>query len=351
MLEIRPVTLPDTHTDPGWAAYCRLLNANERELIGGPQWDIDPAVHLESLRADPDTAWVRLEALVDGSPAGFLHASTDLADAPDSATVTVFVLPELRGRGIATALIEAYRSKVPGTLRRVRAWVEAPVRPDADLRPMSGHGAVDARNPGVRLALKHGLTLGVVERVSRYDFGAPLVDPAEAVATAAAVAGDDYEVRAWEGESPDEFLPGLARLKERMAVDQPSGGLEVVEQSWDVDRVRERERLALVGYRLFRTVAIHRPTGEVAATSVLSLSRSNPEAFLDQGDTIVLAEHRGRRLGMLVKGTNLVQVARLVPDATGIVTWNAAENRPMLAVNEALGFHPILTSGGFELIR
>jgi GNAT superfamily N-acetyltransferase len=80
----------------------------------------------------------------------------------------------------------------------------------------------------------------------------------------------------------------------------------------------------------------------------MALDRVNPDAFVDQFDTIVLPEHRGHRLGMLVKAANLLQVRRAAPTATSIVTWNAAENRHMLAVNEALGFYPILISGGFE---
>lgn len=148
----------------------------------------------------------------------------------------------------------------------------------------------------------------MVERVSRYDFAAPGVDPDTALAEAGAVAGEDYEVR-------------------------------------------ERERVLLLGNRLFHAVVLHRPTGEVVALSDLALSRANPAAFVDQMDTIVLPGHRGRRLGMLVKAANLIQVRRLAPSAAGIVTWNAAENRYMLAVNEALGFVPMLTSGGFEATR
>ncbi|TAL24479.1 MAG: hypothetical protein EPN99_02770 [Frankiales bacterium] len=56
-----------------------------------------------------------------------------------------------------------------------------------------------------------------------------------------------------------------------------------------------------------------------------------------QWDTLVLKEHRGHRLGTLVKLACLQRVAEEVPQARVISTWNAAENAPMIRVNDALG--------------
>jgi hypothetical protein len=50
---------------------------------------------------------------------------------------------------------------------------------------------------------------------------------------------------------------------------------------------------------------------------------------------------------MLLKVENLRHLAREAPAADRVVTWNADENRPMLQVNEALGFRHVATSGSW----
>ena len=67
-----------------------------------------------------------------------------------------------------------------------------------------------------------------------------------------------------------------------------------------------------------------------------------------QEDTLVLAEYRGHRLGMLLKATNIQLLMEQAPATTAIVTFNAEENRPMLAVNEAVGFRPIGYEGVWQ---
>jgi hypothetical protein len=60
-----------------------------------------------------------------------------------------------------------------------------------------------------------------------------------------------------------------------------------------------------------------------------------------QWDTLVMAEHRGHRLGLLIKAANLRALRRELPDVSWLCTWNAESNEPMLRVNRALGFHPV----------
>ncbi len=62
----------------------------------------------------------------------------------------------------------------------------------------------------------------------------------------------------------------------------------------------------------------------------------------------MLREHRGHRLGMLLKVENLLALERLAPGRPAVLTWNACENRPMLDVNDAVGFVAIGYEGAWR---
>jgi hypothetical protein len=110
---------------------------------------------------------------------------------------------------------------------------------------------------------------------------------------------------------------------------------------WDAARVRaEEEVLARRGCRALTATVEHVPTGKLVAFSQLAIPKDRTRP-VDQGPTLVLTEHRGRRLGMLVKVANIQELARVSPESPVIQTDNVEENRPMLDVNEAVGFRAI----------
>jgi hypothetical protein len=77
----------------------------------------------------------------------------------------------------------------------------------------------------------------------------------------------------------------------------------------------------------------------VAWTSVVG-HRSQPEHAW-QHITLVAPEHRGHRLGLLVKLANLAQVTELRPGLAAIDTFNAPSNEHMLRINQMIGFRPV----------
>ena len=60
------------------------------------------------------------------------------------------------------------------------------------------------------------------------------------------------------------------------------------------------------------------------------------------------AGHRGHRLGMLVKLSNLRRLRAEYPAVERVVTYNAAEIDHMLAINVALGFRPAGYDGEWQ---
>lgn len=94
------------------------------------------------------------------------------------------------------------------------------------------------------------------------------------------------------------------------------------------------------GRRFVETIAVERSTGELAAFTDVSVpAHDRTQAY--QWNTLVLQEHRGRRLGQLVKAANLRALLRELPAVTRLVTWNADVNEPMLRVDRAMGFVPV----------
>ena len=49
-------------------------------------------------------------------------------------------------------------------------------------------------------------------------------------------------------------------------------------------------------------------------------------------------DHRGHRLGLLLKIEMMRWLAEAEPQIAEIVTWNNADNRYMIDVNEAIGY-------------
>ena len=94
--------------------------------------------------------------------------------------------------------------------------------------------------------------------------------------------------------------------------------------------------------------AEHIPTRTLAAFTGFA-AVPNTDEFVHQDDTLVIKEHRGKRLGMLVKTANLQRLAAERPSVRRVGTWNAEENSYMLSINVALGFRPAGGSGEWQL--
>lgn len=99
--------------------------------------------------------------------------------------------------------------------------------------------------------------------------------------------------------------------------------------------------------RILITAAQHVETGELAGFTELGIG-PDLTATTHQHDTLVLREHRGHRLGQLIKCAALLRWSDIAPESPSIITYNAEENRPMLSINEALGFRAIAYEGAWR---
>jgi GNAT superfamily N-acetyltransferase len=261
------------------------------------------------------------------------------------AYVSLLVRPALAGRGIGRALLarveEIARAEGRTTIIAANSYSPEPPPGPGALGAPTGAGCVPADSRGSRFALDHGYALEQVERASvlRLPVDPDRLDRLDA--EAAEHAGDDYRLHTWWNEVPAAWQDQIAVLWTRMSTDAPSAALDIEESPWDEARVRDHlAGLAAQQQNALITVAEHVPTGTLAAFTVLQIPQADV-AFAFQDDTLVLREHRGHRLGMLVKIANLRAYAERRPGERRVHTWNAQENAHMLAINVALGFEPV----------
>lgn len=269
--------------------------------------------------------------------------------------VDVVVHPAHRGAGVGTALLTEGERLVRAAERAtVIASSEHRGEPAADdpdaLVAPTGSGRILATDPGARFAMAHGYTLGQAERYSVLELP---VDPAHLErlrADAEARAGSGYRLVRWRDRAPDEHVAGLAVLETRMSTDAPNGEVDFREDVWTVERVRDHElRIAEADHGFLVVAVQHVESGDLVGFTMVEyvLDEDGP---LFQEDTIVLSEHRGHRLGMLLKADMLQWLAAERPGARRVHTWNAEENAHMLGINVALGFSPVGVAGMWQKV-
>lgn len=277
-------------------------------------------------------------AWLDGRIVG--RASVDaLLEEPDTCWLGVQVLPECRRLGIGTALADWIEAAVRAEGRtKLITYAVSAIAAGEQVASPTGFGSVPRQNPEVRFLLGRGYTLEQVERASRLALPVDNADLTMRLADATASAGDGYRVHQWSGRIPAQWRADMAVLYTAMSTEEPSAGLNEPESVWTPERIMEAEELeAGDGRTSLFTVAEHVPTGKLCGLTMFSVPGETTRV-VSQEDTLVMPEHRGHRLGTLLKISNLVQLQRDLPGHPAITTFNAEENRPMLDVNEAVGF-------------
>ncbi|MEV7007847.1 GNAT family N-acetyltransferase [Streptosporangium sp. NPDC051022] len=186
-----------------------------------------------------------------------------------------------------------------------------------------------------------GAKLGMVDTRAALDLHAA-DRPALAGARAEAVRrARDYRLERWTGPTPPELVPDMVRLMEGMN-DAPQDGLEIEGVRWDADRyVASEEAIRDAGLLAYTTIARHVETGEPAGYTQIHVDAEEPRGWSHQGDTTVLAAHRGHRLGLLMKIENTSWFQERDPSIRYVVTRNADSNTHMVAINELMGFRPL----------
>ena len=353
---IEPLVLPDAVDSEDAGAFLEfgaLSDALVLETWGNADRLAPLATRLQYWRDSP-YAQVRLFFVrLDGRMVARSWIRFGVQENLETALLHVTVLREFSDRGIGRALlVHAEQLAASRGRTTLQTFTEHPADFDADgpglLQPATGTGGVPADAKGVRFALQAGYRLEQVERFSALPLPADEGTLAALEREAAEKAAQQYELLHWTDSCPEEYAAQLAVLMSRMSTDTPVGALTYDAESWDVARVRHVENTwKKAGLNSLVAAARHRSTGELAAYTVLQVSDGKPW-LANQDDTLVAGHHRGHRLGMLVKILNIRRLEADYPRVERIVTFNAAENDHMLAINVALGFRPAGYDGEWQ---
>ena len=290
-------------------------------------WEHDvpdtPFASLASYRAGLQNPWPGFAMEVylgrlDGLPVGILGLRLPLRDNLDGGNAEIYVLPAHRRHGMGRALY-AYAVARLHELGRKRLFGQTVRRfPDGDA-----------------FAAAMGATAALAETRSRLDVAAADLTHLDGLHA------DGYRLIRWTGIPPDDVIDDVAYLDSRYILDAPQGDLVVEQELVDADRVRDAQRASIVRRRTtFHVGAVHVASGRLVAWTFLASADDAPwHAW--QNITLVAPEHRGHRLGLMVKLDNLRHIRAARPELRAIDTFNATANEHMLAINQTMGFRPV----------
>ena len=346
-----PLVVPASVDAPDagdFVAMVRTRNEIYREINGTDDEDADPAELLPLFHHSEYTQRIWWIVRLDDEVVGGVGVELPHEEGSHVAYGWIELLQRVWSRGIGSAAHDLIERTAREHGRTVLQMWAAHVHADGEqLAPPTGFGSVP-RDHAARFLLRHGYTLEQIERQSALTLDAAGAARIDDLLAAAQAASAGYEVVQWMLPTPDALADDYAWMKSRMSTDAPAADLEVDEETWDAARVRDHDARYLESGRTLQvTAARHIATGRLVAFNELVAGIDRTRATM-QEDTLVLREHRGHRLGMLVKCAGLVAWRDVAPHSPRVLTWNAEENRPMLDINETIGFAPMLYNGAWK---
>jgi GNAT superfamily N-acetyltransferase len=268
-------------------------------------WDLEAGRHFGGFVDD------RLVAL------GVVNTSE--WDNHDLAWLEVKVHPEARGHGHGRSMlehVEAVAVEMGRTKFGVDAWDES---------------------DGVTFAEKNGYVAASRAVNRRQHLVDVSMEKVKGIYVEAESAASSYEILRIIGPTPEEMLDPVAQMWTAIN-DAPLDDLEIEDEVFPPERIRDYETaVEKRGERMYRLIARHRGTGEMAGHTIVAVEIDRPEIG-HQHDTSVVRSHRGHRLGQLLKSGLNLWLAEVEPQLETVDTWNAESNDHMIAVNEALGY-------------
>ncbi len=266
---------------------------------------------------------------VDGEIAAVAVAFANLEQNFDNAFARIHVRPDLRGGGLGRRLAQPVLEFLADDGRMRLSTYIVQGRPEAALLERLGLKKVhrEKRSRLIVADVDMDLMNSWIERASER--------------------ASDYELIYLETPFPDDVVEKYCELQFQMNT-APREDFEMDDENLTPEMWRDvEEKTTASFYELHTYVAVHRPTGDFVGSTTISTDTLQPEQAW-QWETVVHPDHRNKGLGRWLKAANVVKVVEERPQADRVDTWNAGSNEPMLNINIAMGFKPILVADDWQ---
>jgi len=296
---------------------------------GEPGWAYDSFVGKWARGFDPAPQQSWLATDDTGVPVACYLLQLPDRENLTMATCTVVVDPARRRAGIGTKIIDHCSEQA----RR------------AGRSRLKGYAREDS--PGAAFAAALGARPGIEEVDRALEVDAALTARIPDLRASAEPYAAGYSLVSWVGPTPDEYVDDMVRVTATIADAPRDEGIEP--PLWDADRLRHSEQ-TMIENRItgYVVAARHDATGRLAALTAIVTEADTPDWAFQQL-TGVLPDHRGHRLGLLLKIAMLDLLAHHDPKIRHIQTGNAGANAHMIAINEQLGYTVLAVHRGWEL--
>jgi GNAT superfamily N-acetyltransferase len=331
-VQIRPIDVDDPAEFQSWYAITREALLFERP--DAPVWS-QHEFQVVLSRADGAELLTAYGAFEGETILAAAMVAMPLLDNLDKANLFIWVAASRRRQGIGGALLEHLVStSVTGgrTTMLASSWLPRDA-PD--------------EHPYRLFARKHGFAPANTEIRRTLELPVPN-DRLRAMAAEARAHHPDYRIRTYVDDVPSELLASYCHLRNQVALDAPTGDVELEARALTPEIVLQRQAIAKEQGRTTYLAFAVDPGGEAVAYT--SLVAPGQDVYVYQSGTLVRRDHRGHRLGLAVKVANLISLQQHSSGRRFVNTENADDNGLMVQINEKLGFRPVEVLVDFQRI-